>query len=117
MTSDAPGESRKGPWSFGSRGESVFLVFAFLAVGGSVLKPPSFPINAPALFEYFGRSILRGEHLYGASLNDNKLPSIYLVNVVWQFFLDSNYFLHKCAAAAVNLASIALFASVLKRFG
>jgi hypothetical protein len=117
VTAGAPGESRKGLWSSGSRGEVVYLVLAFLTVVASVLKAPSFPINDPALFEYFGRSMLRGLHLYGGSLNDNKLPSIYLVNALWQLLFGTNYVLHTCAAAAVNLASIALFASALRKIG
>ena len=90
-------------------------MLAALAVAVSVLKSPSFPINDPALFEYFGRSILHGERLYGAELVDNKLPSIYLINALWQLLFGSNYFLHKCAAALVNLASIALFALALRK--
>jgi len=93
------------------------LILSGVAVIVSVLKAPRFPINDPALFEYFGRSILHGEQLYGATLSDIKLPSIYLVNVLWQFLFGSNYFLHTCAAALVNLASIALFALTLRKFG
>jgi hypothetical protein len=82
-----------------------------------VFKVPRFPINDPAFFEYFGRSLLHGGRLYSGDLIDLKLPSIYLINALWQAWFGSNYFLHICAEAAINAGSIVLFAVTLRRAG
>jgi hypothetical protein len=95
----------------------VYLALAGLAVVISVLKAPAFPINDPAMFEYFGRSLLHGGHLYTGDLIDNKLPSIYVVNEILQALFGANYFLHTCAEAVVNLGSITLFAVMLRKAG
>lgn len=94
-----------------------YLSLAVLAIIVSILKTPQFPISDQALYEYFGRALLHGGTLYSGDLIDTKLPSIYLINALWQLFFGSNYFLHACAEAAVNLGSVALFAVMLRRAG
>ena len=94
--------------------DEVYLALSGLAVILSLFKAPLQPINDPALFEFFGRAMLHGQRLY-LDLHDNKPPSIYLVNELWQALFGANYFLHNCAEAAVNLASIALFGLTLRR--
>ncbi len=95
----------------------LYLGLAGLAVAISVFKVPRFPIGDPALFEYYGKALLHGGALYAGNLIDNKLPSVYLINALWQALFGSNYFLHACAEAAFNLGSIALFAAALRRAG
>ena len=95
----------------------IYLGLAAVAVFLSVLKVPRFPLSDPALFEYFGRALLHGGRLYSGNLVDNKLPSIYLINALWQALFGSNYFLHACAEGAVNLGSVAIFAVALRKAG
>jgi hypothetical protein len=95
----------------------MWLGAASFAVIVSIFKTPRFPVTDPALFEYFGRALLNGGTLYSGNLIDNKLPSIYLINVLWQALFGSNYFLHTCAEAVVNFVSIAIFALALRRAG
>jgi hypothetical protein len=92
----------------------VYVALSALAVVVSVLKAPVFPINDPALFEYFGWAMLHGQRLY-ADLLDVKPPSIFVVNALWQTLFGDNYALHTYAEAAVIAASIALFALFLRR--
>jgi hypothetical protein len=95
----------------------LYLGLTALALVVSVLKTPRFPVSDPALFEYFGRALLHGGKLYAGDLVDNKLPSIYLVNELWQALFGSNYVLHAWAEGAVNLGAIALFAVALRKAG
>jgi hypothetical protein len=95
-------------------GDEIYLALSGLSVIVSLFKAPIQPVNDPALFEFFGRAMLHGQRLY-LDLHDNKPPSIYLVNEVWQALFGANYFLHNCAEAAVNLASIVLFGLMLRR--
>jgi hypothetical protein len=97
-------------------GEECYLWASAVAVVVSVIKVPVQPINDAALFEYFGRAMLHGQRLY-VDLYDNKPPSIYLVNLGLQATFGSNYFLHACAEGVLNLASIVLFALMLRRLG
>lgn len=95
----------------------VYLGLAALTLVISVLKAPRFPVSDPALFEYFGRALLHGGQLYSGDLVDNKLPSIYIVNELWQALFGSNYSLHAWAEGAVNLGAVALFAAALRKAG
>jgi len=98
-----------------SRNDWIYLGLSALAVVFSVLKMPVFPVNDPALFEYFGREMLHGQRLY-ADLLDVKPPSIFIVNELWQRLFSDDYALHTYAEAAVNTAAIALFALLLRRW-
>jgi hypothetical protein len=97
-----------------SKIDGVYVALSALAVVVSVLKAPLFPISDSALFEYFGWAMLHGQRLY-ADLVDVKLPSIFVVNELWQALFGANYALHTYAEAALNAASIALFALFLRR--
>jgi len=98
-----------------SRSDWMWLGLSALAVVVSVLKAPSFPINDPALFEYFGRQMLHGQRLY-ADLLDVKPPSIFVVNALWQRLFGDDYALHTYAEATVNAGAIVLFALMLRRW-
>jgi len=93
----------------------MYLGASALALIVSILKAPLFPVNDPALFEYFGWAMLHGQRLY-ADLLDVKLPSIFLVNLLWQRLFGENYPLHVYAGGALNAAAIALFALLLRRW-
>jgi hypothetical protein len=79
------------------------------------LKAPQFPTNDPALFEYYGQHLLRGQHLY-VDLWDNKLPSIYLVNELWQRLFGTHYGWHLAVEMLINTGSILLFSALLRRY-
>jgi len=98
-----------------SRGDWLYLGLGALGVVVSVLKAPSFPTNDPALFEYFGWAMLHGQRLY-ADLLDVKLPSIFVVNELWQRLFGDDYALHTYAEATVNAGAIVLFALMLRRW-
>jgi len=97
------------------RSDWSWLGLSALAVVVSALKSPPFPINDPALFEYFGRQMLHGQRLY-ADLLDVKPPSIFVVNELWQRLFGDDYALHTYAEAAVNAGAIVLFALMLRRW-
>jgi hypothetical protein len=81
-----------------------------------MFRARSFPYEDAALFEYVGRAIVHGGRLY-VDIWDNKLPSIYLVNALWQLLFGEHYGLHKLAEVAVNALSVGLFAVVLRIMG
>jgi len=117
MTSDAAAAQEHGPVfsSAPSRVDWLYLGLSALALVASVFKAPSFPSDDPALFEYFGWAMLHGQRLY-RDLVDIKLPSIYVVNELWQRIFGENYFLHTCAEAVVAAATVAFFALLLRRW-
>jgi len=98
-----------------SRGDWLYLGLSALAVVASVFKAPSFPSDDAALFEYFGWAMLGGQRLY-ADLLDVKLPSVFVVNALWQRLFGDRYILHTCAEAVVAAATISLFALLLRRW-
>src|ERR1700724_2343161 len=98
-----------------SRNDWIYLGLSALAVVFSVLKMPVFPVNDPALFEYFGREMLHGQRLY-ADLLDVKPPSIFIVNELWQRRFSDDYALQTSAEAAVTIAAIALPPLLLRRW-
>ena len=67
------------------------------------------PIGSAAFFEYAGRAILKGNVLY-RDVWDNKLPSIYYINSLWQILFGSQWVLQWIAQLGVLLATILLFA-------
>ena len=92
---------------------------AWLALAGIVLiagfiKAPAFPTNDSALFEFYGRHLLQGQRLY-IDLWDNKLPSIYWVNELWQKLFGEQFRLHIGAEMVVNTLAVILFAMLLRR--
>lgn len=86
-----------------------------LVAVGAVLRAPSYPINDPAIFEYYGREIIRGHHLYG-DITDVKLPSIYIVNALWQLLFGAHYLVHTVVEVLIDLVTIALFALLLRAY-
>jgi hypothetical protein len=96
-----------------SRGTIGWLALTVVAFVVATFRARSFPYEDAALFEYVGRALVHGERLY-VDIWDNKLPSIYLVNAVWQLLFGDRYGLHKVAEVAVNALSVGLFAVVLR---
>jgi hypothetical protein len=93
---------------------SVWLLLTGLVVAGGFLKTPQFPTNDPALFEYYGQQLLRGQRLY-VDLWDNKLPSIYLINEFWQWLFGAQYRWHVVVEMLMNAGSVTLFLALLRR--
>ena len=97
------------------RSNFIFVLLCCLVAVGALFLRPVFPIGDPAVFEYIGRSIAGGAHLY-TDLWDNKLPSIYYVNAFWWLLFGGNYWLHAVIEMLINLGTLALFASILRKF-
>jgi len=96
--------------------DRAYLVLSAAAIVLAVVKSPAFPVNDPALFEYFGRAMIHGKTLY-VDVVDNKLPGIYVVNAFWQRLFGAQYFSHVLAEAAVAAATLLFFALLLRRAG
>ncbi len=94
----------------------VWVALAVLSVIVSAVCRPSFPVGDPAVFEYIGRALGDGAHLY-TDLWDNKLPSIYLVNALLWHVFGAHYAMHVFAESIVNAGSIALFGAIVRSFG
>ncbi|HTU80852.1 MAG TPA: hypothetical protein VMF61_01905 [Candidatus Acidoferrales bacterium] len=98
-----------------SRSRTAALTVAAVLLFGAVqLAAYHVPLNDSSLFEYFGLRIAHGAVLY-RDLFDNKLPSIYLVDALYQLAFGSNYALHALAETVLGAASIVLFASIARR--
>lgn len=67
------------------------------------------PTASAGFYEYVGHAILGGKVLY-RDVWDNKLPSIYYLNALWQLLFGSRYVLHWAAEFVVLLATVGLFA-------
>jgi hypothetical protein len=85
---------------------AALLVVAFL-------KATPFPTSDSAYFEFVGRQMLHGAQLY-RDVWDNKLPSIYLTNELWQMLMGEQYRLHIAAEIAIQGLSAVLFALLLR---
>lgn len=85
---------------------AALLVVAFL-------KATPFPTSDSAYFEFVGQQMLHGAHLY-RDIWDNKLPSIYLTNELWQMLMGEQYRLHIAAEIAIQALSATLFALLLR---
>jgi hypothetical protein len=85
------------------------LVVAFV-------KATPFPTSDSAYFEFVGRQMLHGAQLY-RDIWDNKLPSIYLTNALWQMIMGEQYRLHIAAEITIQALSAVLFALVLRNMG
>jgi hypothetical protein len=92
-----------------------WIALTALVLIAAFLKAPQFPTNDPALFEYYGQHLLRGQHLY-VDLWDNKLPSIYLVNELWQRLFGTHYAWHLVVEMLINTGSVVLFSALLRRY-
>jgi uncharacterized membrane protein YccF (DUF307 family) len=93
---------------------AAFLCLIGVALFVSVVTGPHFPMADSAFFEYVGRALFHGHHLY-TDLWDNKLPSIYLINALWWLLFGDNYQLHVIAEAIVNLVTIVTFAAIMRK--
>ena len=99
------------PW------EVVFLGSTFVVLIAALVKPSYYPGADSALFEYFGKAMLHGQKLYIDEW-DTKLPSIYLINELWQKVFGENYRLHSMAETIVSaFTAVPLFALILRKVG
>ena len=92
----------------------VLFAVALLVPVAAALAKGEIPVSDAALFEYYGRAMLRGNRLY-LDLWDNKLPSIYALNAGLQALFGGRYLVHTLVEAAVTACSTGLFAFVLIR--
>jgi hypothetical protein len=90
--------------------ETVWAAGALLFAVGAGIVFYHIPIGSAGFFEYAGRSILEGKILY-RDLWDNKLPSVYYLNALWQLLFGSRYVLHWLAQLGVLLTTLILFAT------
>ena len=74
------------------------------------------PTASAAFYEYVGHALIGGKTLY-RDVWDNKLPSIYYLNALWQLLFGSRYVLHWAVEAGVLLATVGLFAAFARREG
>jgi hypothetical protein len=97
--------------------EVVFLGLTFVVLIAALVKPSYYPRSDSALFEYFGKAMLHGQKLYIDEW-DTKLPSIYLINELWQKVFGENYRLHSMAETIVSaFTAVPLFALILRKVG
>ena len=95
--------------------EIVFITLTIASIILALLTGPRFPISDSAFFEYVGKSLLGGRHLY-TELWDNKLPSIYLINELYWAVFGDNYFAHLGVETVFAAITITLFALILRKF-
>ncbi|HTJ25727.1 MAG TPA: hypothetical protein VMA36_06125 [Candidatus Limnocylindria bacterium] len=92
----------------------AWLIAAVVFVLATAVAFYHLPVASAALFEYVGRSLVEGKTLY-RDVWDDKLPSIYYLNALWQLLFGARYVLHWVAEVAVLLATLALFAAFARR--
>ena len=92
----------------------VWLAAALLFSVAAAIGFYHVPIASAAFYEYVGHALVQGKSLY-RDVWDNKLPSIYYLNALWQLAFGSNYALHWLAELIVLLATVALFAAFAER--
>jgi hypothetical protein len=92
------------------------LLGALLIPIVSAVRCYHYPAFAQAFFEYAGREIVAGKLLY-RDIWDNKLPSIFYIDALWQLLLGANYVAHTIAELTVELTTIAAFAVFTRREG
>ncbi|MDB5042034.1 MAG: putative rane protein [Candidatus Eremiobacteraeota bacterium] len=91
----------------------LWLAACAALLGIAFLKATPFPTSDSAYFEFVGRQMAHGAHLY-RDVWDNKLPSIYLTNALWQTIMGEQYRLHIAAEIAIQALSAILFAVLLR---
>jgi hypothetical protein len=106
MTSEAAAGRRDWAW----------LLLALFPIAVAVARSTALPVSDSAIFEYVGRALVHGAKLY-RDVWDDKLPSIYLVNALWQAAFGERYVLHTLAEAAINVATLWAFATLARGFG
>jgi hypothetical protein len=74
------------------------------------------PTASAAFYEYVGHALIDGKTLY-RDVWDNKLPSIYYLNALWQLAFGSRYVLHWAVEVVVLLTTVGLFATFARREG
>lgn len=87
---------------------ALTIVAGFVLLILGFLKIPIFPIDDSATFEYYGNAVIHGKRLY-VDLFDNKLPSIYYLNALYQALMPKMYALHLVIELLINGLSAYLF--------
>jgi hypothetical protein len=81
--------------------KSLMLMAGFVLLVLGFMKIPIFPIDDSATFEYYGNAIIHGKRLY-VDLFDNKLPSVYYLNALYQALMPKMYALHLAIELLIN---------------
>jgi len=92
--------------SAAGRSLKLLWVAALVLAGAFLLREP-YPSEDSAFFEYVGRALSEGRHLY-SDLWDNKLPSVFLVNQLWWKLFGAHYRAHLLAEAIVCVLTVLL---------
>jgi hypothetical protein len=92
--------------------DQLILAATALAMILLAVRGYNYPTWDAAYFEYTGRAMIQGHSLY-RDVWDNKLPSIFLINALWQFLFGQNYAVHDVAETAIDLISVGLFARLV----
>src|ERR1700694_4829998 len=95
------------------RSSALWLAASTVLLGVAFLKAKPYPTSDSAYFEFVGREMAHGARLY-RDVWDNKLPSIYLTNALWQMILGEQYRLHIAAEIAIQALSAIMFALLLR---
>jgi hypothetical protein len=98
------------------RGAWLWLVAAVVVALAAAVGFYHLPTGSAAFYEYVGKTLVGGKTLY-RDVWDNKLPSIYYLNALWQLLFGSRYVLHWAAEVFVLLATVGLFAAFSRREG
>ncbi|BDE04823.1 hypothetical protein WPS_00990 [Vulcanimicrobium alpinum] len=88
---------------------ALWVVCAVVFAVGAAIAFYTIPTGSDAFFAYAGRAMLKGRVLY-RDVWDNKLPSIYCINALWQVLFGSQWVLRYAAQLGVLLATVLLFA-------
>ena len=91
------------------RGSSLWVAAAVLVALAAAIGFYHLPTESAAFYEYVGKALLGGKALY-RDVWDNKLPSIYYLNALWQLLFGSRYVLHWAVEVCVLLVTVGLFA-------
>ena len=98
------------------RADLLWLAASVPLLVYAALKAIPYPTGDSGYFEFIGRQLHDGARLY-RDVWDNKLPSIYLTDELWQTLLGERYRLHVAVEIAIQVLSAGLFAVVLRRIG
>lgn len=94
--------------------EIVCILLSVLTTIVSIVKLPAIPVNDPAFYEWGGWAMTHGERLY-TDFTDQKLPSIFLVNALWQWLFPTNYQIHAWLEGTINLIAFSIFALLMRK--
>jgi hypothetical protein len=94
----------------------ALTVAALLVPVISLILCYHYPDYASAFYAFTGREIAHGKQMYH-DVWDNKLPSIYYLNALWQVLFGERYELHRAAQVGMSAITIGAFALFVRRDG